>query len=205
MAGPPGAVGGPRRGRRPGTLGYPVGADPTPSHPSQDTPARLTPLTTAGMGRVQGLVGVAVEAGQAAFTVDAGGVMLGGGGGPLSPGVPSSSTLAPPTPRVQLPPWSRAHLAGDAHAAALVGAVLVLAGIVPVHLRVVVAVVRVAVAVAGWREAQAPSCQQDPQATSHNPDHLRCGNHTHVHVHCQCVSLCEYSCEHACGGPHTSW
>lgn len=97
-------------------------------------------LTAAGARRVQGLVRVAVEAGQAALAVDAGGVVL----------------------------------AVDAHAPALVDVVAVLAGAAPVHLGVVVAVVRVAVAVAGCREGHSvwrgpPGCI--PQTT----DDPRCG------------------------------
>lgn len=44
------------------------------------------------------------------------------------------------------------HLAVDAHAPSLEHVVLVLTGIASVHLRVIVAVVGMAVAVAGWRK-----------------------------------------------------
>ena len=46
---------------------------------------------------------------------------------------------------------SPTHLAIDAHASALVDLVLILAGVALIHLRVIVAVVGVAIAVAGWR------------------------------------------------------
>lgn len=49
------------------------------------------------------------------------------------------------------PSDSPTHLAVDAHAPALVDLVLILAGVALIHLWVVVAVMGVAIAVAGWR------------------------------------------------------
>lgn len=173
---------GPRAGRSP--VAHPIwaargGPGPGPQRGVKDPGMRepQTPrqpgrpaLTAAGARRVQGLVRVAVEAGQAALAVDAGGVVL-RGAGPLSPR--SSPRPAPPWPR---PPdlAAPAHLAVDAHAPALVDVVAVLAGAAPVHLGVVVAVVRVAVAVAGCREGH--SVWRGPQGCiPQTTDDPRCG------------------------------
>lgn len=83
---------------------------------------------------------------------------------PSTAAPPSPSAWCPLLPTAGLVRLHSAHLAVDAHAAALVDAVLVLAGIGPVHLGVVIAVVRVAVTVAGWREG--PSAVGNPARTA---------------------------------------
>lgn len=75
----------------------------------------------------------------------------------------SPGAAPPPREPAARPHTDPAHLAIDAHAPAPVDAVLVLAGVAPVHLRVVVAVVGVAMAVAGWRVgAQLSAHLRDP-------------------------------------------
>ena len=64
---------------------------------------------------------------------------------------PSLVQTLPPRDPHHRPGNSLTHLAVNAHAPALVDLVLILAGVAPIHLRVVVAFVGVAIAVAGWR------------------------------------------------------
>jgi hypothetical protein len=71
--------------------------------------------------------------------------------------------MSPALPQIPTPTRPHAaHLAADADTPTLVHIVLVLAGIAPVHLRVIVTVVSVAMAVAGWRGGTqwSASCRQ---------------------------------------------
>lgn len=88
----------------PGSSGHPLQSSPKgPRMPLSGqtlrprTLAQLSPLTAADVGRVKRVVRRAVEAWQAALTVDAGGVVL-GVQGPLSPGRSLPRLRASPSP-----------------------------------------------------------------------------------------------------------
>lgn len=91
-----GAVGGPGDAGSWGPGDTQTAAAPAPGQPcAQGAPPRSAPLTPAGVGRVQGVVRGAVEAGKAQLAVDARGVVL-GEGRRATESQPAPQTLPPP-------------------------------------------------------------------------------------------------------------